>query len=182
MQTTTHLSGFTLIELMIVVSIIGILSSIALPAYNNYTTQVRIMEGIGLVGPAKLEIIIGASTQRDLLLIANQWNAQSEHNGTVATSKYVDSITIDNTSGMILIDYNIDSVGLATGADQLTLTPSVSTNAGIVSLEIGLATGRVNQVDWACASSTNIKATSRGLTVTPPINPLSAKFAPSECR
>lgn len=175
--------GFTLIEVMIVVSIVGVLASIALPAYNDYIIRTRIMEGIGLVGPAKVEIVIGASTQRGLALIADQWNAQGNHNGTAPTTKYVDLITINNISGMIMIDYNTASIGIAAGADQLTLTPSVMTNTGtIVSLGTALITGAVNQVDWACASSSNNLATARGLSVVPPANPLSGKFAPSECR
>ena len=175
--------GFTLIEVMMVVAIVGVLASIALPAYNDYIIRTRIMEGVGLVGPAKVEIVIGASTQRGLALIADQWNAQGNHNGTAPTTKYVDAITINNASGMITIDYNATSIGIAAGADQLTLTPSVMTGTGtIVPLGVALTTGSVNQIDWACASSSNNLATSRGLSVVLAANPLPAKFAPSECR
>ena len=178
-----HESGFTLIEVMIVVTIIGILASIAVPAYKDYTIRTRILEGINLVGPAKLEIVIGSSTQRDLALVADQWNAQGEHTGTKPTSKYVDSMTIDNLSGVITIDFNTTSIGLIAGADQLTLTPSVITSNGIiVTLTVGLATGKINQIDWACASSSNRTATVQSLPVAPPVNPLSEKFAPSACR
>lgn len=176
-------SGFTLIELMIVVTIIGILSSIALPAYTDYTIRARVLEGIGLVGPAKLEIAIGSSSQNDLTMIANHWNAQGNYNGTYPTSKYVDSITINNLSGVITVDFNTTSIGLTADADQITLTPSTINSSGtVITLATGLEAGRTNQIDWGCASTSNRAATALALPVTPPTNPLPEKFAPSACR
>lgn len=174
--------GFTLIELMIVVAIIGILAAIALPAYQDYTVRSRVMEGITMLEPVKLAIGTEVTTLADLNVTAGDWNDDANHNGTQPTSKFVDSIQISDTTGVITVDYNHAAVGIATGADQITLSPSVRTTAGISAMATALSAGLTGPVDWACASETNATATARGLPVTAPKNPMLAKYAPSECR
>ena len=176
-------AGFTLIELMIVVAIIGILAAIALPAYQDYTVRSRVMEGVTMLEPLKLSIGTEVTTVNDLAVMADDWNDDENHDGTVATSKFVDSILVDNATGVITVDFNNASVGVADTNDTITLSPSVRTTAGISPLATALADGLTGAIDWACASETNATATARGLPVTAPTgNPMLSKYVPSECR
>lgn len=175
--------GFTLIELMIVVAIIGILASIALPSYQNYTIKTRVMEGIGLISPIKQAISIGLSTKSDLAGIASSWNSEANHNGGVATSKYVEKITLNPTSGLITVDYNGSTVGVIDEVnDKLEFMPFIRTIVGIEDLSTALAAGHSGSLDWVCASAEVVTATSRGVPVTAAPMGILAKYVPAECR
>jgi type IV pilus assembly protein PilA len=123
--------GFTLIELMIVVAIIGILAAIAIPAYQDYTIRAQVSEGLNLAGGAKAAV--SEYTMDSGLFPTNNTQAGLSAAGTI-NGKYVVSVT--NASGLLTVVYG-NSAHTTLAAGRLEL--SAATSAG--------------SVQWICKSS-----------------------------
>jgi prepilin-type N-terminal cleavage/methylation domain-containing protein len=119
MNTMRKQSGFTLIELMIVIAILGILLAIAIPAYQDYSARAKASEGLNMATAAK-------SAVSETLLVDP--GATDFGYSFAGATTYVSSISINN-SGVIQVD--TQGTGCNEGDPQFTLTPDTTSGSGV---------------------------------------------------
>ena len=173
--------GFTLIELMIVVAIIGILAAVAIPAYQDYTVRAKISELIVAGSSVKSAISEGFQTNgMDGVKAA----AQSANKGSTAApvSKYLKSIAVADNTGVITLTTTADA-SLPTEAQGKTIIMApYARAAGTTGANAALAAGASGSVEWACSAGTKVQADARLSGLIGTAGTLPAKYAPSECR
>jgi type IV pilus assembly protein PilA len=190
--------GFTLIELMIVVAIIGILAAVALPAYQDYTVRAKVSEAVIAGSSAKSALSEGFQSDGTTGLDG----AAAAINATPTaqkSSKYVRNYCVYNANAGGAPTTALCTAWPTTGITNWVVSVAIAANAGNgiptgldgyvfnlapnVGGAIPAATAQ-GAIDWACTSTTNIAATQRNLAnrTVPGTTPMPAKYMPSECR
>lgn len=164
--------GFTFIELMIVVAIIGILAAIAIPAYQYYSARAKISEALTQASSAKVVVSEAFMTYGISAVVvgATEYNARAV---SERKTQYVSDIQIGN-DGVITVTLTTNAnVGLPNDVlgKTLILTPNVS------GAKISTTTA---SIDWACASVSANNAAAKSLVAD--LGTLAAQYAPPECR
>jgi type IV pilus assembly protein PilA len=151
--------GFTLIELMIVVAIIGILAAVALPAYQDYTVRAKVTEGLVVASAAKLAVAENASNGKNY---NSGWTAP-------AGTTNVTSIGIAEATGIITITY---PAAAGNGTIDITPTSSGTGFTGGTASSSTVPTG--GSINWSCATN--------GVALTTMTGSVAAKYRPAQCR
>jgi type IV pilus assembly protein PilA len=150
--------GFTLIELMIVVAIIGILAAIALPAYQDYTIRSQVSEGPTLAEGVKLAVA-------EYYANNGTWPAANVDIGYTSTVSGSYVTNISNVAGSVVVSYGLPKAHTKIQGQTLAITAGVNAN-GDIAWSCGLTTNDPTGFTFAAKGPTSVNA----------------KYLPSSCR
>jgi len=153
--------GFTLIELMIVVAIIGILASVALPAYQDYAKRTKMSEVILAASACRTSVTEVYQNRSASLPLAGAWGCEQ----STAKSKYVASVATDNAGGVI-----VTVQGMGDPEIDLQTVSFVPLNSQGAAPTMALPLYK-----WVCGNPAAVNGQAATLTTVP------RKFLPASC-
>ena len=139
MRTTNKIRGFTLIELMIVITIIGVLAAVAVPVYQDYTVRARVSECVSVFNPIKTAVTLFATENNQLPTALASLSGVS-HTPTNHQGEYVESVTISSGAVSCKLDSDPDLASAA--GKKIGFSPSLNTTTG--------------RIEWTISTSASV--------------------------